>query len=91
MSPLAVYLLSVLKREESNATRAYHEHEDALIELGYWLLSRPVGCDPNKMSPCKIEQECRLVEEFGSYCPPDYGCGGFDVVVEVYAEVWADE
>lgn len=87
MNPLANYLLCVLKREKTNATRAYQESESALEELGYWCLVRTDGCKRESMPSCKISVECRLVDTFPSYCPPSNGYEGFAVMVDVYEDV----
>lgn len=86
MNPLAAYLLSALKREQSNDTRAFLEYEAALAELGYWILERPIWCARKDMPPCRISEECRFLEEFKQYNPPFAGLDGFDIMVEVYAD-----
>lgn len=84
--PLAAYLLSVMKREATNASRRYLSCELALMELGYWLLTRPAGYSRDKMPPCKISVECELVEEYLTYTPAFAGISGFDTTVGVYAD-----
>lgn len=86
MDPVSSYLLSVVKREKTNDTRTYREYSDSLSEMGYWLLIRPIGYSREQMPPCKISDECDLIDEFTIYSPPVAGCPGHDVVVEVYAE-----
>lgn len=86
MNPLAAYLLSVVKNERTSGTRRYTECEDALREIGYWLLYRPAWCERRDMPTTAIREECRLIEEFRSYTPPSVGLDGFDVIVEVYED-----
>jgi hypothetical protein len=86
VNPLASYLLSVLKNEKTDSTRKYLEHAESLSELGYWLLQRPAECPREKMPPCKISTECRLMDEFSSYEPSVFGGEGFAVMIDVYAD-----
>lgn len=87
MNPLAAYLVSVLKRQATCETREYIDAEMALNELGYWMLTRPASYPRDKMPPCKISQECVVVNEFPMYTPAIEGlCEGFDTMVDVYAD-----
>ena len=86
MNPLVEYFLSVLKAEASTETRRYLDHEEALIELGYWLLVRPAHMPLESMTPCGISTDCRLVEEFRSRMPPIFDSPEFDIMVEVYED-----
>ena len=87
MNPLAAYLLSVMKREESTTTRAFRQSEDALREMGYWCMSRPSGFTREQMPRTAIESEYLLLEEFLTYTSPADGVvEGFDTIIEVYAD-----
>lgn len=90
MDPIATYLLSVMKREETDITRRYIECQFALSELGYWCLSRPAGYPKEKMPATKISEECRLVESFpirSAYLNVSGVCVYFDAIIDVYEDL----
>ncbi len=95
MDPLSAYLLSVLKNEKTCDSRAYLSHSEALEELGYWLMQRPRNCPREKMPPCKLTQECQLIDEFPSHVSvvrvDDRLYEGFDIMVDVYADPFVVE
>lgn len=86
MDPLSAYLLTALKNERTCNTRQYDKYEMALGEMGYWVIFRPAWIKKENMGPCKIREECRLIEEFPmTYGGDDYTVP-FDVIVELYSD-----
>ena len=86
MDPLAAYLLSIIRNEKTNDTRTFQRCEEALAELGYWLMERPTTHPREKMPKCAITEECKLVDSFNTYNPPFCGYDGFDLTIDVYAD-----
>lgn len=87
MDPLSAYLLSVVRGEASSDTQAFIKSEQALQEMGYWLLRLPSGWTRSQMPETAISRDCRLIEEFPSYEPCiGKGYDGFATIVEVYAD-----
>ena len=80
MNPLALHFLAVLKNEATRDTRRYLEHERALEEMGYWVLTRPRWCERGGMPPCQVSETCRWVEAFPS------AWSGEDVMIDVYVD-----
>lgn len=86
MDPLSTYLLALLKSEGECNSRAFKRYSDSLIEMGYWLLFRPVDCAGMALPMTSIERECRLIDEFPSHYTETEECDSFDVTVYVYQD-----
>ena len=63
--PLSTFLLDKWRGSQTLAEQS--QYEAALVDMGYWVLPRPLGVSEEKMreiTQCEIYDECDLVTEF---------------------------